>query len=323
MKLNINRMGEKLASRGAKTVIANVVGSQMINDNLARVLVSTTPSRDTRLTLDAITAAFGNKARAVPESFRFVEGPSSLAKHYYLGYVTANSEVRDFEEDDVVEESELEDMEEDEAVEARYVEVASNVVMDSEDQSIWDVKEVAGRKVLCRQSSEDLSTLTALASVRDVQAPRMTTFATTFSRPGEFAAYVDRNGIVKYGIILATSDGSDVDMEVEAEGEEELELENVVESGDDEFEIDPQLSQILDTDTNMVDTVESAAIFEIASLDGFEEYEDIVTAADAANHKVPPAGAPLTDMTDYYKGLYGWAPEFWGKLSGIIQQHGF
>jgi hypothetical protein len=160
-----------------KTVALN--DYEMINDNLARIVVSYTGDWPKEEFLQQITAMFDSHAVPVRDSFK------KLTDNAVVGFVFATPDVRPFEDDEV----------------KKYRVVAGNILMDQEDSTTWELKQGASGKYLCRHGSEDLSVLAQGMARKLPTRPRMGNIALTAGvAVKEFIAYVDPDeGEVQYG----------------------------------------------------------------------------------------------------------------------------
>lgn len=292
-RLNLNRVIANFDQR-ADSIVAGLHDFELVSPTLARVIMTfNAPCRDRETAALAIAKVFGGKASAVAGSFRPVASMSLPAMY---GFVKLNREVRAYEE----------------SAQKQYKAMASNLLMDASDDSLWEVRSGSAGKMLVRQNQDDLSELMITARVRQHNAP---TLATIVTNPveREYAAFVDPDSEqVRYGYVLAfgeLEDGSEV-VEI---------LPNPVTDGLDSNESDNQMGDGNTIADRMADngepvTVNVAFVVESALLE----------EADADNFKSFEAPADLhsnAGMKVYYKQLYGYDPAYYAEIEKMIDQH--
>ena len=82
----------------------------------------------------------------------------------------------------------------------------SNILMDNEDKSLWEVKDGASGKYLARHGQEDLTALVASAVQRRPDAVRLNHITIAKAAVKELVAFVADDGEVDHGFAIATSD---------------------------------------------------------------------------------------------------------------------
>jgi len=109
---------------------------------------------------------------AIEGSFRRLKGYPDY-RPVMAGFLCPNVEVRDYKE------------------ESTYKVMASNILMDPEDESLWKLStSESGNKYLTRQGQEDLSELLSIARTRDPSIPTVASLASDVVNR-EYVAYVD------------------------------------------------------------------------------------------------------------------------------------
>jgi hypothetical protein len=170
---------------GLTTNTVSITDYKVIAPKLARVVAAFT-GKHTRDTLtESITAQLKHLATPVENSFRLIK--DSVA----VGFIRANTEVRV-----------LEDKNE---LRTKYKTMASNIMMDNKDKTLWEVKEGAGGKFLARHGTEDLSELVESAVYRRHDVPRLANLATASAAPKEFVAFASHSGDMDYGFCVAAN----------------------------------------------------------------------------------------------------------------------
>lgn len=162
----------------------SITDYELVTPTLARVVVSYTGAP----TKDQITATLLDKfqrlAAPVDNSFQMVKAGVAV------GFIRANKEVR------VVDDKEIR---------ASYKVMSSNIMMDSRDKSLWEMKEGRGGKFLARHGQEDLSELVEANVYRRSDIPALRHISMASAVKGEFASYVSKTGDVDHGFVLATN----------------------------------------------------------------------------------------------------------------------
>jgi hypothetical protein len=160
----------------------------MLQDNLAKVVLSYTGDWKKDEFLARVTAMFEHHAVPVRDSFKQLEGTRVV-----VGFVHATPDVRPADEEG-----------------KKYRVIATNVLMDTADSSTWEIKEGASGKYLVRNGMEDLSELAKGLSAHRADLPRVRNIAVSAGvAPQEFVAYVDGDeGEMAYGFAVARDNES-------------------------------------------------------------------------------------------------------------------
>ena len=187
---------EKLNSNILAGVMpASVTEYSMVNDRVARVIVSTVSNPNTRSLQAALESNLGESVSPVRGSFRWLNSEKSAL----IGFVALATPQRLLEKDD--------------PVQAGYRLVARNMYMSQEDQSVWEMKKASAGTYMVRQGQDDLTELleTARVSPRG-GVPRMASVVSASAQPTELVAFVNSRGLsapsVDYGFAVTRNDGS-------------------------------------------------------------------------------------------------------------------
>lgn len=258
------------------TFSVNLQDYEVLTPTLAKVLITysgTAPIKEE--VRAAIAKLFGQQASPVANSFRSLErtgGSKTLA-----GFIRYQSDVKEYDETATA------------ANEGRYKQMASNLLMDNEDKSMWQIKAGSTGKYLVRKGEEDLSELVHLAHAKKHGQPTLAQIAKVPGECREFAAYVDQNQEeVMHGYVVARSDDNTKMTVLAFDGEGEPE-----EVGVDQ-------------------------LVEVAAFDGEDEKQ-------FGNKMAVTAGGVIDRelQIQYYKKAYGYAPEYIQQLIDMIDQHSF
>lgn len=169
---------------GIEMKTANITDYRLKTDTLAKVIISYTGNFDSQELREFLAAKLDNKAVPVAASFKRV------APGVAVGFIRANKEIR------TPSKSEL----------SAYRVVASNILMDNDDKSLWEVKSTATGKYLTRRGQEDLSMLLDATTQHRADVPALRHLAIAKAAKSEVVAFVDAEGDVDHGFALATDD---------------------------------------------------------------------------------------------------------------------
>jgi len=161
---------------------------ELQSPTLARVIVSYTGHMTREQIRANLLEQFDNQAAPVENSFHIIKSHNNGGAA--VGFVRANKEVR------VVDDKEIR---------AGYRMMASNIMMDNADRSLWEVREGRGGKFLARHGQEDLSELVEAKLQRRQDIPALRHIAMASAVKGEFASYVSKTGDVDHGFVLAAN----------------------------------------------------------------------------------------------------------------------
>lgn len=299
----MNAVADRLAAR-IHTINATISDFRMITPTLAQV-VATFNSVDTdRDTLaGAVGRAFDNNATPIENSFRTL---SSYGNPAMVGFVSVNRETRPY--DDTAPKS--------------MVALASNMLMDSTDDSLWEVRSDSnGNKLLCRQEGDALQMLLETASVRIPRAPKLNNVVASADR-GNFVAFIDpKTEAMRYGYVLATdvyiapqpTGGIDVDPNDRINAVEILPLEpqQPDNTSDEAVGEGNRIAERM-IEENAPVTIPASLIIESVAFNGDDKVEEIAAPSNFINKK---------SLLDYYERMFKHAPEYYGKIVKIINNH--
>ena len=250
----------------APQVVASIHDYEQLTPTLYKVIAAVSTDKcDTDQLRLALAKAVGNEFSVVESSFRVVTGAGVPA---VVGFVRANKASMDYET----------------AKAQGFREVAKNIFMSKEDESLWELNTVGDVKTMVRKTNDDLDSVMASARQRTFHVPRLSDMAVAGMSPRmEYAAWVStETESVRHGFVVG---------EVEVEGASLLEVmcaDKTVEQ--------VKLSQI----------IESAYVG--------NEFEEI---AAEKNWDLPAN----VDQKTYYGLLYGYSPEYVKLLDAQIDGH--
>jgi hypothetical protein len=305
-RLNLASVADRLASR-ISTVAATVVDYRMVTPTLAQVVATfNTIDTDRHSLATAVGAALNNGAAPIEGSFRTL---SSYGNPAMVGFVTVNRETRPFEE----------------ASTKGMVALASNMLMDAKDDSLWEVRsDGSGNKMLCRQEADSLHGLMETARVRVPRAPKLDNVMAGVDR-GNFVAFVDpQTETLRYGYVLATdleitpapAGGLDLDPQDRQNAVEVLPFDEAVMSQPDNTSDEAtgdgnRIAERLLEDNAPV-TVPASLIVESANFNGDDKVAEVATPTNGINKQ---------SLLDYYKRLYSYSPDYYAQVTKIINNH--
>ena len=301
-RLNMASVADRLASR-INTVVANIVDYRMVTPTLAQVVATFNTTETTRDSLiQAVAAATDNKAAPIEGSFRSL---SSYGNPAMVGFVSVNRETRPYEE----------------AAAKKMTALASNMLMDAVDDSLWEVRsDGSGNKMLCRQDGDSLQGLMETARIRMPRAPKLDNVLAGVDT-GNFVAFVDpATENLRFGYVLATgleiapvpTGGIDLDPMDRQNAVEVLPLDFGPDNTSDEVIGEGnRIAQRLIEDNAPV-TIPASLIVESANLNGDDKVAEVAAPGNFTNKQ---------SLLDYYKRLYTYSPEYYSQLTKIINNH--
>lgn len=179
----------EINTAGINLNTVSITDYKILANKLARVVIAFTGKHDRESITEAVASQLKHMAVPVENSFRLIK--DSVA----VGYVRANTEVRAIDDKN--------------ELRANYKVMASNILMDNKDKTLWEVKKGAGGTFLARHGNEDLSELIDAAVNRRSDVPRLNQLATASVAPREFVAFASASGDMDYGFCVAASKTSD------------------------------------------------------------------------------------------------------------------
>lgn len=302
-RLNMASVADRLANR-INTVVANIVDYRMVTPTLAQVVATFNTVETTRDALmSAVTAATDNKAAPVEGSFRAI---ASYGQPAMVGFMAINRETRPYEE----------------AAAKKMTALASNMLMDAVDDSLWEVRsDGSGGKMLCRQDGDSLQGLMETARIRMPRAPKLDNVLAGVDT-GNFVAFVDpASEQLRYGYVLATgleiapvpTGGIDLDPLDRSNAVEVLPLDTIApdNTSDEATGEGNRIAQRLAEDNAPV-TIPASLIVESANLGGDDRVAEVAAPGNFTNKQ---------SLLDYYKRLYVYSPDYYSQLTKIINNH--
>lgn len=175
----------EINASGINTNTVAITDFKLVASKVARVILSFTgdPTRE-EITAN-LCKQMKHLAAPVENSFRIIKAGVAI------GYVRANTPVRNIES-----EKELT---------AGYKVMASNILMDKEDASLWEVRKGAGGTFLARHGTEDLSELISASLNPRTGIPRLNHIAQASVAKREFVAFASASGDMDYGFCVAAN----------------------------------------------------------------------------------------------------------------------
>lgn len=162
----------------------NIIDYKLHSNKLAKVIISYTGDIDSAWMKAELSKKMGYLATPVQSSFKAIKAGVAV------GFVRANREVRTITKMEA----------------SKYRVMSSNILMDSADKTLWDVKEGAGGKYLARHGEEDLASLIESSVYRRSDLPALRHVTIAKAAPNELVAWVDNEGDMDYGFAVATND---------------------------------------------------------------------------------------------------------------------
>lgn len=166
--------------KGIQTDTVSVADYSMVGDKVARVIISFTGEPTKRKITEALVRKFNGLAAPVEGSFRLLNASTAV------GYVKANKEVRVADE---------------KQIKASYKVVSNNILVSTEDESLWEVKKGGDSLYLARHGQEDLADIVQSVLATNTSTPHFNMVASVLPTQNEVAAYVTENGDLDYGFV--------------------------------------------------------------------------------------------------------------------------
>lgn len=166
------------------TQTLSITDYQMVSTKVARVICAFTGNHNRDSLTAALQAKLKHAAAPVENSFRIIRAGVAV------GYLRANKEVR------LVSKQELN---------AGYKIMASNIMMDAKDETLWELKKGAGGAYLARHGNEDLSELVEATVSRRSDIPALRHLAQASVAKRELVAFVTTAGDMDYGFCVGVN----------------------------------------------------------------------------------------------------------------------
>ena len=275
-KLDMDRVVARMQA-ATSLVVASIQDYQEITPDLYKVVVAfNTFESDKKERFDALAKLFNGAARPIENSFRVIAGAKSPA---VVGFIARNVEVRPYEA----------------AAATKYRALASNLLMDETDDTLWQVHAAGEDKYLARHSEESLGELVSLASLRQehyrYDLPRLVHIASTDIQTNEYIAYVNPTTLeISHGYVVAALDG-------DSEG----------------------TLPVMDSETQERVNINPETVVESAFLNGGDVEHIKRTKQVAVTYS--PDSWNAAEMKAYYKQVFSYAPEYLKEIEKIIDSH--
>ena len=283
-KLNLSKVVADVQTR-INLIQASLHSLEQITPEISRVVVDFTTESgnqiDRRL---AIAALFDNQLVAVPNSFREISGYQFTA----TGFVTSKKEEREYT-DEV-------------ASSGRYKVIAKNVMMDQEDESLWEVNSSGDSKYLIRHGEEDLSGLVALASLeqrtRSGRSINVASIVVPNISAGEFVTYINpKTCELAYGYAVGYESVTAKD-----ENDEDVEVDEL---------------QVFDRESNDIINVDPHLVVESAEMNG----DDLENMPEEERASMDEYSNSKEGMKAYYRKMFEYSPAYYQMMEQIIDGH--
>lgn len=165
----------------------------MVSTGLAKVTCSVSPGASREEIAASVNKALQGAGNVVPGSFRVLSGNTAV------GFVAASREVRPIEK--IAE------------IAKNYRVLSSNMYLDNDDKSLWELKEGASGKYLARNGVDNLESLIQASRVSPTGSiPRLSRVAQASVERHEFVAFVKQTNWttdVAYGFcVKANANGT-------------------------------------------------------------------------------------------------------------------
>jgi hypothetical protein len=250
------------------TATVNIHDYSMLTPTLAKVIVTYTGESIAHETMRSqIAGLFKGYGSPVLSSFRKLDRIGT--KNAVIGFVKSVVEVRSLAEANT------------EGTKMRAI--ASNLLMDETDKSLWEIKTGSTGQYIARQGNDDFSGIVGLATARVKGVPMLSQVAIAATETQEFAAYVcPVSEEVNHGYVVASTNGS--------------------------------VSILPFGETESVQVAE-ANLVEVVNLDGEDQ--------NVLGRMSQTAAGDKSAMIEYYKKAYSHSEDYIQKIIDQINQHSF
>lgn len=213
------------------TQYANITDAQMVNENVARVVIMATNIKNPEDVGAVLASKLKGAATLVESSLRELSTVGSTTT--YLGFVRTQPEVRQVTKREI---------------QASYQPlIASNpkVLVSQEDSSVWDMKEGAGGKFLVRKPETSLQALLTASTSHYTGAPSLNQIHQPMPKKNELVAFVTKDGVTDYGFVTRTSTANQAIEVLSRSSGTKVVISNTVALGSYEVEVPEQLHKTL------------------------------------------------------------------------------
>lgn len=307
------------ASVIAGSAVATTTGYEAISPDLCRVRVEIRNSDTTKEALLAsVKAALGNNIQPVQGSFSCInyDANGMHQTREYVGLVAKGIETR------TVEKAELGQ---------RYATMAANVLMDSTDDSVWNMAtSPTGHMVLSRQVDENLSELIEMARKRNTANRNYKDPLVAIANVASYAHfYNSQTKTLDFGYVCGReADGSVVIAsrafnDLVSVDERELISASNIHRDDLEYNIHKSLhTNGIKCPAHLIRGMRAQRDKANAGLfsGGRDKVEALVTNTETP---LDPFSVSYTDMREYYRQMYAYAPEYFAEFEKLITESGF
>lgn len=309
------------ASDNYPSTVANTVGFSPINGNLCRVRLAIACSQGVPATYlrEVASECLAAGLYIVEGSFRALPTQAmtgSRTTQEYVGIIRKGINTKTVPVAEIA---------------SRFATVAKNVLMDSEDDSVWTLTaREGGKATLTRNVEEDFSELFALAAVQNSLNRNNKEILIPQTASAHYVSFFNpRTKSVDHGYTVGFEDNRDV--VIASRGLDDLitiSPEFVISSTNIHMD-DEELQIRKDLHRNGVSTppvVLSSLKACRASASSHRQYSRLTdTAALAPTTESPldPNEVSFTDLRDYYRQVYAYAPDYYKEIEGMISQMGF
>lgn len=173
-------------TKGINTNTVSITDHEMISANVARVVIAFTGQQNAENLVSAVGAQLKNLAAPIEASFRIVKD------NVAVGFVRATQEVKPTSEKEL----------------RAYRVMSSNIMMDENDKTLWEVKKSGANLYLARHGNEDLSELVSASVNPRSDVPRLRHLSMATAAPREFVAFATDSGDMDYGFVVASNETS-------------------------------------------------------------------------------------------------------------------
>lgn len=300
------------------SAVATTTGYEPISSDLCRVRVEIRNSNTSKEALLAsIQSALGENVQPVEGSFQLVvEASGSNATREYIGLVSKGLCTRSIDKTDIGH---------------RYAAVASNVLMDSVDDTVWNMTSTgSGALVLSRQVEEDLSELLEMARYRNSGNRNYKAVLTASATTASYARfYNSMTKTLDHGYVCGREENGDIVIasrnleDLVSVDPREVICASNIHLDNTELEMHRALYKGgIKCPSHLVRAMRTQRT---GGTDNVFKGDRLKALALATDTETPldPNSVSYTDMREYYRQMYAYSPEYYEMFEKLITDSGF
>lgn len=300
-------------STGVSSINVTSSGFDHISKGLCRVRITASNAVNAKRSdlVSAVNKAFGNGVVAVAGSFQLInELDNSSAE--YVGLITKGLHTQSVATASIPD---------------RFSAIAKNVLMDETDERVWNlVSENNGVSVLARQVDEDLGELVAIARMSNNQNRDFLSVLVAHAGVGQYARFYNPNtGTLDHGYVCGKEASGEVVIasrtldDLIAVDDRHIVTSTNIHRDTTEFQIHKELhGHGIKCPSYLIQGMKAQRKPQSLGLGN-----NVAIASATSETPLDPNSVSYTDLRDYYRQVFAYAPEYYAEFEKIIDSHGF